>query len=151
MPDTKPTGQNTLRWISGPIIALLIGGALCGSVAAEVSVSPAGKGYDIDVSGQVSTTEVLDAIAAATGATIEGYPEDGAIADNRIRGASLERALRALLPKAAFVVRFDADDTPAAIIFLSDAKNVPSQGADPGNDEGMDAIDDAAPPMEDIQ
>ena len=94
---------------------------------------------------------MIDAIAAATGATIQGYPEDGTVADNHIRGASLERALRALLPKAAFVVRFNADDTPAAIIFLSDAKDAASQGADPDVDEGLDAIDEATPPMEDLQ
>ena len=140
-----------LRWFSVPANALLIGVLLCGSVAAEVNVAPAGKGYDIDVSGQASTTEVIDAIAAATGATIQGYPEDGTVADNRIRGASLERALRALLPNAAFVVRFNADDTPAAIIFLSDAKDAAPPGADPGFDEGLDAIDETAPPMEDLQ
>lgn len=140
-----------LRWFSVPANTLLIGTLLCGSVAAEVSVAPAGKGFDIDVSGQASTTEVIDAIAAATGATIQGYPEDGTVADNRIRGASLERALRALLPKAAFVVRFNTDDTPAAIIFLSDAKDAAPQGADPDVDEGLDAIDETAPPMEDFQ
>ena len=140
-----------LRWFSGPATALFIGTLLCGSVAAEVNVAQAGKGYDIDVSGQASTTEVIDAIAAATGATIQGYPLDGTVADNRIRGASLERALRALLPKAAFVVRFNADDTPAAIIFLSDAKDAAPQGADPDVDEGLDAIDETAPPMEDFQ
>ena len=140
-----------LRWFSVPANTLLIGTLLCGSVAAEVSVAPAGKGYDIDVSGQASTTEVIDAIAAATGATIQGYPEDGTVADNHIRGASLERALRALLPKAAFVVRFNADDTPAAIIFLSDAKDAATQGTDPGVDEGLDAIDEAAPAMEELQ
>ena len=151
MSDNKPASRNMLRWISGPAAALLIGTALCGSVAAEVTVSPAGKGYDIDVTGQVSTTEVLDAIAAATGATIEGYPEDGTVADNRIRGASLERALRALLPKAAFVVRFSEDDTPTAIIFLSDSKGAAPAGGDPGMDEGMDALDGAEPPMEESQ
>jgi hypothetical protein len=140
-----------LRWFSAYANALLIGTLLCGSVAAEVNVAPSGKGYDIDVSGQASTTEVIDAIAAATGATIQGYPEGGTVADNRIRGASLERALRALLPKAAFVVRFNADDTPAAIIFLSDAKDSAPQGADPDADEGLDAIDETAPPMEDFQ
>lgn len=139
------------RWTSASATALLIGAALCGSVAAEVNVSPGGKGYDIDVSGQASTKEVLDAIAAATGATIEGYPEDGTVADSRIRGASLERALRALLPKAAFVVRFNADDTPAAIIFLSDTKDATSQDADPGIDEGMEGIDTDPPPMDDVQ
>lgn len=140
-----------LQWISGHATVLLIGAALSGSVAAEVNVSPAGKGYDIDVTGQASTTEVLDAIAATTGATIEGYPVDGTIADNRIRGASLERALRALLPKAAFVVRFNADDTPAAIIFLSDSKDATSEGAGPDIDEGMDGINTDPPPMDDLQ
>jgi hypothetical protein len=140
-----------LRRVSKSVIVLLIGAALCGSVAAEVNVSPAGKGYDIVVSGQASTKEVLDAIAAATGAIIEGYPEDGTVADNRIRGASLERALRALLPKAAFVVRFDADDTPSVIIFLSNAKDAASESAEPGIDEGMGATDSAPPSTEEFQ
>ena len=151
MPDTTPTSRTMLRWISGSAIALLMSASLCGPVAAEIIVAPSGKGYDIDITEQASSTEVVDAIADAIGVTVEGYPEEGPIAASHLRSASLERALRALLPKAAFVVRFNEDDTPAAIIFLSAPKDASPDGGEPGIDEGMDENDDAAAPTEELQ
>jgi hypothetical protein len=61
-----------LRWFSASANALLIGALLCGSVAAEVSVAPAGKGFDIDVSGQASTTEVIETIGTRHGRSSSG-------------------------------------------------------------------------------
>lgn len=130
---------------------MLIGAALCSSAAAEITVAPAGKGFDIDITEQASSTEVVDAIADAIGVKVEGYPEEGPVAASHLRSASLERALRALLPKAAFVVRFNEDDTPAAIIFLSESKDAPPEGGEPGIDEGMEESDGGTAPTDDQQ
>jgi hypothetical protein len=112
--------------------------ALCGPAAAGVTVTPAAKGYDIDIDGQASASELIEAIAGATGVEIKGQPEDATVGPNHLRNTSLERALRQLLPKAPFAIRFDADDTPETIIFLS-----PSQeGATADGSDGAGESDE---------
>jgi len=118
---------------------IAIGLSWPGAALAEVTVTPAAKGYDVDVTGQASTTEVLEAIVGATGVEIKGTPGDAAVSENHLRGASLERAIRALLPKAGFIVRSDAEGKPAAIIFMA----VSDDGSRP---PGIEA---APPPMPD--
>ncbi len=115
---------------------------LAGSAQAEVTVTPAAKGYDIDIVGQASVGELLDAIAKG-GITITGQPPDATITANHFRSASLERALRALLPHAPFVVRFAKNGVPEKIIFLSAAKG---EGEGAGGDAGPATGDD--PSME---
>ena len=83
-----------LRWFSASANALLIGALLCGSVAAEVSVAPAGKGYDIDVSGQASTTEVIDAIAAAMSPMALSFWADNRRVSNQLLCRELGYRLR---------------------------------------------------------
>ena len=97
---------------------------------AEITVSPAARGYDIDITDQASSTELIDAMTAALGIKVQGYPAESTVAAGQLRGASLERALRSLLPTARFVVRFNDDDSPEAIIFLSAAKDS-EMGEDP--------------------
>lgn len=137
-------------WAFSPAAAFIIAVCLAGAAQAEVTVAPAGRGYDIDVAGQVSSAELLSAIATATGVTITGDPEDATIRDSHFRGTSLERALRALLPHAAFVVSFAKNGAPDRIIFLSAAKGEDAggnggqvTGTDP-NMEGGTNPDDAA-------
>lgn len=110
----------------------------CGPAVADVTVKPAARGYDIDIAGGTSASELIDAIANATGVEIKGEPEDATVGPNHLRNASLERALRMLLPKAPFAVRYDADDTPETIVFLS-----PSEDSADGGDNG-DAMDDGS-------
>ena len=137
MSDITSSWRMTLCSIMGPVAVLAAGVALCGTAAAEVTVKPASKGYDIDITGDTTAAELIEAIASATGADIKGEPENTAVGVNHLRNASLERALRALLPKAPFVVKSDHDDMPTEIIFLS-----PSQmGGDPA--DGGDASDPA--------
>ena len=137
MSDITSSWRMTLCSIMGPVAVLAAGVALCGTAAAEVTVKPASKGYDIDITGDATAAELIEAIASATGADIKGEPENTAVGVNHLRNASLERALRALLPKAPFAVKSDDDDMPTEIIFLS-----PSQmGGDPA--DGGDASDPA--------
>lgn len=90
-----------------------------GPARADVMVTQTPKGYDIDVVGPASTSEVLDAIANVTGVEIKGTPGDSAVNESHLRSASLERAIRTLLPHAGFVVSSDADGKPTAIIFMA--------------------------------
>lgn len=121
--------------------------ALCGPAAATIKIAPAEKGYDFDIDAQTTASELIDAIASATGVDIKGEPQDTTVGPNHLRNTSLERALRKLLPKAPFAVRFDADDTPEAIIFLT-----PSEGGGGANgsdgadspDTGDDSSDDSS-------
>lgn len=119
--------------------AAFLGAASGGTAWAEITVSPAARGYDIDITDQASSTELIDAIAAALGIKVQDYPADSTVAASQLRGASLERALRALLPTARFVVRFNDDDSPEAIIFLSASK-------DGEMGDGLDASGDMMPP-----
>ena len=127
----------TLRSIVMPVAIFSAGALLCGAATADVTVKPATKGYDIDITGSASATELIDAIASATGVDIKGKPEDTPVGANHLRNASLERALRVLLPKAPFVVKSDDEDMPTEIIFLS-----PSQNGD-GTTDSQDASDPA--------
>lgn len=115
-------------------------GALSGSVRAEITVKPTDRGYDIDITSEATASELVDAIASATGIDIKGEPAESTVGTNQLRNASLERALRQLLPKAPFVVRSDADGAPTAIIFLSPRKG-DEQGADGSDDLGDGSID----------
>lgn len=125
------------------VLSTALLGAASGATAwAEVTVAPAARGYDIDITGQASSTELIDAIAAALGIKVQGYPADSTVTANQLRGASLERALRALLPTARFVVRFNDDDTPEAIIFLSASKDG-EMGNDPDLSEDIMLPNDA--------
>ncbi|WP_374331777.1 hypothetical protein [Aestuariivirga sp.] len=105
--------------IMGLVLIFLLGDALSGTARAEVTVTPAAKGYDIEVSDQATSSELLDAITNATGVTIKGLPDETTLAANHLRSTTLERAIRMLMPAANFVVRFRPDNTPAQIIFLS--------------------------------
>ena len=98
---------------------------------ADVTVTAADKGYDIAITDQASASDLIDAIAGATGAAVKGEPGDDAVNPTRLTGVSLERALRGLLPKAAFAIRYGADGSPAMIIFLT-----PKDGAAAGADDG---------------
>jgi len=118
---------------------VLLASISSGTAWAEITVSPAARGYDIDITDQASSTELIDAIAATLGIKVQGYPADSTVAAGQLRGASLERALRALLPTARFVVRFNDEDSPEAIIFLSAAKD--GETAD-----DLDQSEDIMPP-----
>lgn len=119
--------------------ALVVGLSWSAAALAEVTVTPIARGYNVDVTGQASTTELLEAIAGVTGVEIKGTPGDAAVGENHLRGASLERTIRALLPKAGFIIRSDAEGKPLAIIFM------------PASDESSPppGIDMAAPPLPD--
>ena len=130
---------------TGPTAIFLLAATLCGTAVADVKIAPAAQGYDIDIDGDTSATDLIEAIAAATGVEIKGEPEDVAIGANHLRNTSLERALRKLLPKAPFAVRFDSDETPEEIIFLSPAED--GGGADGGAGDTTEPSDDA--PAED--
>lgn len=137
MNASSPWLSGRLRNAAGGTAAVFLFVALSGTASAGITISPAARGYDIDITEQTSSTALIDALAGAAAVKVEGYPAESPVAASHLRNASLERALRALLPSARFVVRFNADDTPAAIIFLSSAED-----ADPGI--GMDdAIDPA--------
>ena len=114
----------------------------CGAALADVTVKAASAGYDIDITEGTTASDLLDAIAEAAGVEIKGEPEDAEVAPNHLRNASLERALRMLLPKAPFAVRYDADDTPETIVFLSPSAGA-GDGADAG-DDGSDTMDDGS-------
>lgn len=111
---------------------------------ADVTVRPATKGYDIDVTENASSSELLDAIANSTGATIKGQPEEVTLAANHLKATSLERAIRVLIPGANFVVRFGPDDAPAQIIFLS------AKAGDSSNDDSSESGNgDSSPDLQD--
>lgn len=128
--------------------AVVAGLSWSGAALAEVTVTPAARGFDVDVTGQASTTEVLDAIANATGVEIKGTPGDAAVGENHLRGASLERAIGVLLPKAGFIVRSDADGKPVAIIFMAapDAGGAPPDGG-PAMGTGAPPVPDGSAPL----
>lgn len=111
---------------------------ISGTARAEITVSPVARGYDIDITEQTSSTALIDALSAAIGVTVAGYPPEKTIAKGQLRGASLERAVRALLPQARFVVRFNADNTPSTIIFLSTGQG---EDSDMDGDTGSDMED----------
>lgn len=120
--------------------------ALSGAAWAEITISPATRGYDIDITDPTSSTALIDALAGAAGVKVGGYPADSPVATSHLRNASLERALRALLPTARFVVRFNSDDTPAEIIFLTSAENAePGTEMDDATDPAM--MQEPDPPM----
>lgn len=116
--DTSARPSDRLR-VLGPVMAFLMGTALCGTASAGVTVTPAAKGYDIDVSDQASSSELLDAISTATGVAIKGLPDETTLATNHLRSTTIERALRMLMPGTNFVVRFGPDNAPEQIIFLA--------------------------------
>lgn len=122
------------------------------SALAEITISPAARGFDVDITEQTSSTALLDALAGATGAKVERYPAESPIGASHLRSASLERVLRQLLPEARFVVRFNADDTPAEIIFLSAEDGQADAGVDDGSDPSMapdqDMPEDTDVPMQ---
>ena len=122
------------------------------SALADVTVKTATKGYDIDVTGSVSASELLNAIAVATGVEIKGKPGDVQVVSNHLRDTSLERALRIFLPNAPFAVRYDADDVPETIVFLSlpDGGTTPSGDADGFGDDGSGMDDAGAPDSETV-
>lgn len=127
--------MSSQQWrVIGPVAMAVLCLLLPLPAWAEVSVTPAARGYDVDVVGQVSSSEVLDAFATATGIDIKGAPEETTVAETHLRGASLERALRALLPHAGFVVSSDADGKPTAIIFMAASQD---GGADVQPDSGV--------------
>ena len=119
-----------------PAATLMFALWLSGTAPAEVTVAIAPKGYDIDISGQVTTDELLAAIAKAIGVTISGQPTETTVRENHFRSSSLERALRALLPHAAFVVSFAKNGSPEKIIFLS-ANKTDGTGGDAGSGAGV--------------
>lgn len=128
--------------------------SMAGPASAEVSIVPDASGYDIEISGQASPGELLDAIASATGVSVKGQPEDATLTANKLHGVSMERALRKLLPGSAFAVRYGDDGRPTALIFLtSDTTDgsapsdgdVSTQGMDDPTTTDGDARGDAPP------
>lgn len=122
---------------------VVLAAALCESAWSAVKVTPAAQGYDIDIDSPTSASELVDAIAAATGVEVKGEPEDVSVGPNHLRNTTLERALRKLMPKAPFAVRFDSDDTPEEIIFLSPSQDGSGMGGSDGTDgsDGSDSTD----------
>jgi hypothetical protein len=156
MPEKISRHGKPLRRVTGQAAVFILTAALCVPAEAGVTVKPSAKGYDIDVDGPTKASELIDAIASATGVNVKGQPEETTIGPNHLHGTSLERALRMLLPKVPFAVRFDADDIPEAIIFLSPAQDGPaSDGSDGANSidsgdvstpvDAPDTPDDGAP------
>lgn len=146
MPRSHP-GKPKLR-ILLPVAGLVSAGLLCSPATAEVTVNAAAKGYDIDITGNATASELVDAIVSATGVEIKGEPEDTTVGSNHLRNASLERALRLLLPKAPFAVRYDSDDMPEAIVFLSPSDDGATDGSDTGDgsDDGSGSESDQGSP-----
>lgn len=159
MPDCSQRPRRMLRQILRGA-AILVVASLSDAAHAEITVSPVARGYDIAITEQTSSTALIDSMAAALGVTVQGYPADSTVSKTQIRGASLERALRALLPEARFVVRFNDDDTPAAIIFLSsgegggaevdgdtatDSEGLPDPASEPDMDSAPDFLGGAEP------
>lgn len=126
MSNPRKSAGGLARWIF-TVVSSLAAVASCEVALAEVTVKPAAKGYDIDVTEEASASDVVDAIVEATGVDIKGEPDDTSVPVNHLRNVSLERALRILLPHVPFAVRFDADDTPQTIIFMATAKGDGSQ------------------------
>lgn len=146
MHSTSLRTRAPLARLLAPAAIITVSCITIGAAQAEVTVVPAARGFDIDVSDQATSTELLDAITSATGVKIEGAPEDAAIGANHLRSASLERALRTLMPRAGFVVRSRGDGTPEAIIFLSTPLGGDPDGApspvpvDPAAGNQQDAV-----------
>lgn len=139
MPDTPCLNAMLPRVLL--LGALALGGAALPVPArAEVTVAAAAKGYDIAVTDDATATDLIDAITAATGIAVKGQPADDTLPATRLSGVSLERALRGLLPKAAFVVRYGDDGAPAMIIFLT-----PKDATGAGDAAGSDMQDGSAP------
>lgn len=137
-PTFRDAMNGKLRKVTVRTATLILALVISGPAVAEITISPAARGYDIDITGQTSSAALIDALAGAIGAKVEGYPPDSPVASGHLRNASIERALRTLLPTARFIVRFDADDTPAAIIFLSSATDgEPGTEIDDATDPGM--------------
>lgn len=145
MTGTVPSRFAT-SWLAFPgVVGTLLAIMLSGTALADVTVTPTAKGYDIDVTDDASSSELLDAITKATGATIKGPPDEVTLSANHMKGTSLERAIRMLIPGANFVVRFGPDDAPAQIIFLSTS---PSEDGNGGStDSGTE--DSTSPDVQD--
>ena len=152
MSYTNAKLRNPTRHLRPAAGLVLLCALLNQSASAEVTVKTATKGYDIDVTGAVSASELLDAIAVATGVEIKGKPGDMQAVSNHLRDTSLERALRIFLPNAPFAIRYDADDVPETIVFLSspDGGATPSGDADGFGDDGSGMDDAGAPDSETV-
>lgn len=141
MKVTSSTALAILRPALPGVAAAAVAVTLSATALAEVTIEPASKGYDIDVTDNASSTELLDAITEATGATIKGRPDEVTLSANHLKGTSLERAIRMLIPGTNFVVRLGPDGAPAQIIFLS------ASPGDGGNgDADQSGNDDSASP-----
>ena len=140
MPRPERRHDQLPRWtMFASLLAMTVG--LAHPASAEVTISPAASGYDIDIIGPVSSTELIDVISAATGVAVKNRPEDTTINTNHLRSTSLDRALRKLLPGTAFTIRSGDEGAPAMIIFLSPSAAAPQddpQGA--GTEVPPDAI-----------
>jgi hypothetical protein len=126
-----------LRRVLAAGVAVMLATVLSSPARADVTVTPVAKGYDIDVSDQASSAELLDAITTATGVTLRGLPDETTLSANHLRATSLERAIRMLMPGVNFTVRFGPDNAPAQIIFLSGspAEDGTSNGGAAGTDD----------------
>lgn len=145
MTERRTTAMRRQRLLVTAILGLALGWPCL--ARAEVTVTPVAKGYDVDVIGQASSAEVLEAIAGATGVEIKGTPGDTTVNESHLRSASLERAIRALLPRAGFVVSSDAEGKPVSIIFMAVSGD---GGAPPPGDPTMpDAQDGSVPDQPD--
>jgi hypothetical protein len=67
---------------------------------------------------RVPLDDVLAAVARETGMTIEGEPLDRRDVSERFDTLPLDQALRRLLERQNFVLRYDADGTPARLELL---------------------------------
>ena len=92
MPDTTCVNA-LLRRLFKPAAITMGVAALFTPARADVTVTPATKGYDIAITDQASASDVLDAITSATGVAVKGEPGDDAVNPTRLTGVSLERAL----------------------------------------------------------
>jgi hypothetical protein len=135
------------RAVMWPMLVVACCGTLPAVALADVTVTPAAKGYDIDITGDASSSDLIDAIVGATGVAIKGEPGDATLTANHLKNTSLERALRSLLPGTNFAVRFGDDDKPSEIIFLTSGSG---DGSGNGSAEGPGPYnaDTAAPGME---
>lgn len=128
MPRTERRYRQVLRWTLSASV-LTMAAMLAPPASAEVTISPAASGYDIDITGPVSSSELIDVISAATGIAVKNRPKDTTINTNHLRSTSLDRALRKLLPGTAFTIRSGDEGAPAMIIFLSPSAAAPQDEA----------------------
>ena len=154
--DGSGPGKSKRRAVTAACLLLAV--VSCHPALADVTVKPVDKGYDIDITEETSSSEVVDAIVEATGVDIKGEPEDSMVPANHLRNVSLERALRTLLPRVPFSVRFDSDDVPETIIFLAKTKDDASgDTADTADDNeipenpGPDPMDPPLPDYSTLQ